>query len=412
MKLKKTSCSISDRMDLTSRTITPQGFLVAPCVIARTGVQVYLAKELNLGTDSGIDPNTQVRLHRPAEEVFHPDSVKSFDGVPVSVNHPPGNKITAANWKDRAVGDMDDVVPENPLLAGKITVRDAGAVGDVTSGKKYLSAGYSFDLDPTPGTTADGQAYDGIMRNIRGNHIAIVDVPRGGPSCKIADSAQGGKAMRKLVVDGISFETEDSVLADAVTKLISERDTAVTKNKAKVKIGDQELGLKDPAPLQAAVDGLAKENTDLKAAQVTPEQIEKKVAARVKVIGDALKLVPDFKADGKTDVQIQREVIAGMIAKDEAAKKIVTAALDGIAVDAASPELLAIAFRLLAATPAAGSAGTRTAADSALSAALTQNNNNNGKQELTGREKYIAKLEGRDGGSSIHSHTANDCPCR
>ncbi len=395
MKLKKTSCSITDRMDLTSRTITPQGFLVAPCVIARTGVQVYKAKELNLGNDSGLEPNDLVRLHRPAEEVFHPDAVKSFDGVPVSVNHPPGNKITAANWKERAVGDMDDVVSENPLLAGKITVRDSGAVGDVTSGKKYLSAGYSFDLDPTPGETADGQAYDGIMRNIRGNHVAIVAIPRGGPACKIADSAQGGKAMRTIVIDGIKFETEDSVLADAVTKLLSERDGAIVKNKAKVKVGDQEFALKDPAPLQVAIDGLQKEVTDLKAAQVTPEQIEKKVAGRVKVIGDALKLQPEFKADGKTDVQIQREVIAGVIAKDEAAKKIVTAAFDGVAVDTASPELLTIAFRLLAQAPKAE--GSRpTAADSALAAALTNNsNNNNGEQKLTGRDKYIASLEGR-----------------
>lgn len=394
MKLTKASCSITDKMDLTSRTVTAQGFLVAPCVIARTGVQTYKASELNLGKDSGLDPNTLIRLHRPSEEVFHPESVKSFDGVPVSVNHPPGNRITASNWKERAVGDMDDVAADGSTLNGKITVRDSDAVTSVVNGKRFLSAGYNFELDPTPGTTADGQEYDGIMRQIRGNHVAIVDVPRGGPICKIADSAQGGKAMRKLVVDGINFETEDSVLADAVTKVISERDAALVKNKAKVKVGDQEFALKEPGPLQVAIDGLQKQVIDLTVAQVTPEQIEKKIAGRVKVIGDAIKLVPDFKADGKTDVQIQREVIAGVIAKDEAAKKIVTAAFDGVAVDTASPELLTIAFRLLASAPKVEGART-TAADSALSAALTGANNNTTEQKLTGRDKYIASLEGR-----------------
>lgn len=200
--------------------------------------------------------------------------------------------------------------------------------------------------------------------------------------------------MRKLVVDGINFETEDSVLADAVTKVISERDAALVKNKAKVKVGDQEFALKEPGPLQVAIDGLQKQVIDLTVAQVTPEQIEKKIAGRVKVIGDAIKLVPDFKADGKTDVQIQREVIAGVIAKDEAAKKIVTAAFDGVAVDTASPELLTIAFRLLASAPKVEGART-TAADSALSAALTGANNNTTEQKLTGRDKYIASLEGR-----------------
>jgi hypothetical protein len=371
MKLKSQSCTVSDRMELTSRTITDEGFLVAPATIARTGVQVYRAGELGIGRDSGMDPNTLIRMHRPAEEVFDPESVRSFQNRPMTLGHPKGNRVDAKNWRAVSVGDMANVAGDGATLNGVTTVRDAGAVQAVVDGKKYLSAGYSFELDPTPGTAADGQEYDAVMRKIRGNHVAIVDSPRGGPVCRIADSIQHGeKTMRKFVVDGISIEVEDSTTADLFAKLQSERDTANQKIAAKIKVGDKEFIIGDAGAIQTAVDAVAKENTELKAARVTPEQIEKQVSARVTLVGDALKLAPTMVVDGKTDVQIQREVISSVSASNENAKTVVDAVLGGVAVDAAEPTLLAIAFRTLTAAAPKTTAHAQTAADAALSAAL------------------------------------------
>lgn len=395
MKLKKSSVTACDALELTSRTITPEGFLVAPATIARTGVQTYRAGELGIGKDQGLNPMTPVRLHRPAEEVFSPESVASFNNLPITLNHPAGNQVNAKNWRSVSVGDVSDVVGNGTTLDGKTTVRDGSAVQAVVGGKKYLSGGYTFELDPTPGTAADGSEYDGVMRKIRGNHVAIVDSPRGGPVCRIADSNQKGDTkMRKFVVDGISIEIEDSTTADVFAKLQSERDTAIQKMAAKVKVGDKEYVIGDGAAIQSAVDGLSKENADLKAKQVTSEQIEKQVATRVKLVGDAQKLVADFAADGKTDVQIQREVITGVIAKDEASRGVVEAVLGGVAVDAADPALLAIAFRTLSAAPKAAGAKHTTAADAALSAALIGDNKSAAaEQKASGRDAYIAKTQ-------------------
>jgi hypothetical protein len=41
----------------------------------------------------------------------------------------------------------------------------------------------------TPGNTPDGEAYDGRMTNILGNHLATVEVGRSGPDVVVADSA-------------------------------------------------------------------------------------------------------------------------------------------------------------------------------------------------------------------------------
>jgi hypothetical protein len=371
LELKAQSCTACDRAELTSRVITDEGFLVAPAVIARTGVQTYKARELGIAAD-GLDPNTPIRLYRPAEEVFAPDSIESFQNLPLTVKHPAGNRVTAANWKSVSVGDMRDPARNGETLGGRVTVRDAAAVKSLNGRRAYTSAGYTFELDPTPGTAADGQEYDAVMRKIRGNHAAIdVGSPRGGPVCRIADSIQtGAKAMRKFVVDGISIEIEDSTTADVFAKMQGERDTATQKLTTKVKVGDKEFAVGDAAAIQTAVDGLAKENTELKAAAVTPAQVEQRVAARVKLVGDSLTLVPKMVVDGKTDVQIQREVIATVSATNEGAKSVVDAVMGGVAVDAADPALLAIAFRTLTAAAPKAAGTSRTAADAALSAAL------------------------------------------
>jgi len=176
----------TDRMALSKRTITADGQLVAPATIARVGVQSYRAYELGL---HNLAPMTQVQLYRPASEVFAPDSMHTFEGVPVTNDHPPGNVVTNANLVAVKIGTASDVKREGDLMVGTLTISDATALADVDRGKVEVSNGYSFELDMTPGFTPDGKPYHGVQRNIRGNHVALVDFARCGSACRIADSS-------------------------------------------------------------------------------------------------------------------------------------------------------------------------------------------------------------------------------
>jgi hypothetical protein len=176
----------TDLVAITSRKLTDAGFLVAPATLARVGVQEYKAREL--GLDGG---DKIVRLYRPPTEVFATAAVGSFDGAPVTLEHPAGN-VDATNWRHVAVGDVRDVKVDGKHVTGTLVVRDRAAIDEIIAGKSQLSCGYSFDLDLTPGTTTDGQAYDGVQKAIAGNHVAIVDSARCGPSCRVADC--GGDA--------------------------------------------------------------------------------------------------------------------------------------------------------------------------------------------------------------------------
>ena len=53
--------------------------------------------------------------------------------------------------------------------------------------KKELSCAYHYTPDMTPGS-ANGVAYDGVMRGIIGNHLAIVVEGRAGHDVVVGDS--------------------------------------------------------------------------------------------------------------------------------------------------------------------------------------------------------------------------------
>ena len=84
---------------------TPEGFLICRDVpIARVGVQDYLGREI--GQEER--PDEIFKVNRPAEEVFSPAAVASFEGKPVTENHP-DEDVTSENYGQYTRGVVRDV---------------------------------------------------------------------------------------------------------------------------------------------------------------------------------------------------------------------------------------------------------------------------------------------------------------
>ena len=202
---------LHDRLTITSeRTYSDEGFLRVPARISRIGIQEYLAAEMGL-TDR--DPTDIIRVYRPEEEVFSEDSLSSFSNKPVTNNHPP-ELVDAANFKKYSVGhSSNDVVRDGMFAATELTVMDLESIKDIESGKAELSNGYTSDIEWTEGISPEGEQYDAIQRNIKGNHIAIVERGRAGFACRVADNLpdKGAEAnMAKVTIDGVDFEMPES----------------------------------------------------------------------------------------------------------------------------------------------------------------------------------------------------------
>jgi hypothetical protein len=218
MNMSTISCRY-DFSPIEKYELTPEGYLRAWASIARTGIQHY--------TDS--DGSIR-REYRPETEVASPDSLASFAGKAITSEHPPV-LLDSENTKDYQVGfSGTEVVYDNGFVKAVMTITDEDTIKRIMKGDaREVSAGYRVNYDPTPGVTENGEHYDGVQKEIIGNHIAVVRRGRAGPQVKLHLDRQDAAdpslfktteerlMTAKVVFDGAEFEVSEGV-ALAITK--------------------------------------------------------------------------------------------------------------------------------------------------------------------------------------------------
>ena len=162
---------------------TGSGFVKAKATVGRVGVLKYLLP----------DGSIRRELRHP-DEVFNPDSLETLKQVPVTLGHPSDQGlVTPANSKSVTVGNAgENPVRNDSFLEMNLLVTDAEAISALESGTNQISPGYYTRLDFKSGSY-NGEQYDAIQRNIRYNHLAIVQHGRAGPDVRLhLDSAAVG----------------------------------------------------------------------------------------------------------------------------------------------------------------------------------------------------------------------------
>jgi hypothetical protein len=154
------------RLDLASGSLgarrrTPQGGLIVDANLTKTGVFPYRMP----------DGSTRHELRSP-EEVFHPDSMATYQNAPVTVDHP--GRVGPANWKTHAVGTVGAPARQNGnYLSSELHLQHGDAMERAESGALHdVSCGYTCDFVPVPGVY-QGQPHDGSQTKIRINHVAV-----------------------------------------------------------------------------------------------------------------------------------------------------------------------------------------------------------------------------------------------
>lgn len=173
-------------LDASVRTIDANGHLrVAKTVISKAAVNPYYGREIPGADSLGLDPDKIYHLLRDPDELKQ--AADTFKGKQLLLRHiPVDSRDTKKEFTIGAIGS--DVSFDNGNLYADLTVWDDEGIGLIESKKmQELSAGYSYKPDMTPGEF-NGEAYDGVMRSIHGNHVALVERGRIGRDAVIADS--------------------------------------------------------------------------------------------------------------------------------------------------------------------------------------------------------------------------------
>lgn len=169
--------------------------------ISKAMVCPYYGSEIPNAASLGLDAARVYQLLRDPGELAK--GAGTFNNLPLLDRHIP---VTAEKpSKEFIVGSTGtDSTYDDPYLRNSLVIWDAAAIAGIrTKEICELSSAYAYDADMTPGVY-EGVPYDGIMRNIRGNHVALVEVGRAGPDVVVGDSKllEKPKMSKKLSANG------------------------------------------------------------------------------------------------------------------------------------------------------------------------------------------------------------------
>lgn len=171
--------------------------------ISKANVCPYYGREIPNAEALGLEPDKIYRLWR------HPDELKkaapTFNNIPVLCIHTPD--FPGDPPREYRVGTTHSGCDfDGTYLCNGLSVWDNSAIAGIeTEEQKELSSSYQYRADMTSGTTPDDEVFDGIMRDIVGNHVALVETGRAGSDVLVADSLPLELKYMKLDRKGVAI---------------------------------------------------------------------------------------------------------------------------------------------------------------------------------------------------------------
>lgn len=307
---------IYDRLTVAKSTTTKDGYFAGRARAARTGIQKYLGYEVG-DTEN---PLKVYRIYRPESEVKAIDSLKTFVHKPITDGHP-NEGVNRDNARREMTGVVGTKIqPDGQFIDVDFVIFDGATIDKINGGKSQISMGYDCDTVMEPGVTADGEEYDGYQRNIRINHLAVVDVARGGPELKFesrkARSAGNTNGTQKkdsgkmttLTIDGLTVTLADDQSKQIVEKAL--RDAAAAAETVKAK--DERIATlsAENATLRADMEKAKTTEEDMEA------QVEKEISERDKARKDAASINSAVKTDGLSAKAIRAAIVSAQLGDD------------------------------------------------------------------------------------------------
>lgn len=299
----------------SARRIDDNGYLhVSACPISKACINPYYGREIPGAAELGLNPTGIYYGYRDPDELAK--AAETFNGLPLLLEH----HFDSADepQKEHRVGATGtDTTFDAPYLRNTISVQDADAIGKIERGEfKELSCSYRYTPDFTPGEV-DGVAYDFIMRDIKGNHVALVPRGRAGSDVAVADSMPAGLAINNTP-KGELKEMAKFRITEPVQRFKQRRAKALHS----VLAADADLGIEKS---ETELGNL------LKAIQVVEAQVEGGYSPRdvgvdidenatVDEITD--KLFPGLEAAAKDKIRAFLLSLKGTKAEDEAAEAV------------------------------------------------------------------------------------------
>ena len=304
--------------------------------ILKAGIFPYLGSEIGQG-----EPSRVYKVLRSEEELSKPETIKSFELVPLINEHFVLGEL-GTDTDDKPIDGIvgESIYFEAPYLKSNIKVFGKHIKKLIEVGKIELSAGYSCKYIPVE----NNPDYDFIQTDIRANHLALVDAGRNGSDVAVQDALKFTLDSKELLMNLEDILAQISALSDedkakllATLKPAEDENTEVKKEVAKdvgkeVATDTEKKEVAKDEDKEVATD---MENTEVAKDAETPVDVEA-------IKQEAVKEVMSELAEVKEIANDLTEVIGEIppVAMDSKAK-LVAYGLDKLKIKAKKGEELA-----------------------------------------------------------------------
>ena len=166
-----------------------QFWLIKDNPITKAGVFPYFGRQIS----PSLEPDKIYQVYRPAGEIKK--AADTFKLVPLVDDHTMlGPDFTPAEQKGVHGVLGEDIKEKDGTLYADVKIFSEQLKKEIQDGKKELSLGYFCRYDLTPGQY-NGMHYDAVQKDLKGNHIALVDNGRMGHDVRVMDRALACDAM-------------------------------------------------------------------------------------------------------------------------------------------------------------------------------------------------------------------------
>lgn len=203
--------------------------------ISKANICPYYGREIPNSRSLGLQPDKVYYLLRDPKELAK--AALTFNNIPLLNEHIP---VTAADPQKMAVvgSTGTDAEFDGTYLKNSLVVWDADSIAGIeTDEKKELSSAYRYVADMTPGVH-EGQPYDGVMRDIVGNHVALVIEGRAGSDVVVGDSLPTGiksmseltKKLMAIITPMLASDEKPEDVEKKVQKVVEDEATQAEKD--------------------------------------------------------------------------------------------------------------------------------------------------------------------------------------
>lgn len=225
------------------RSIDENGFMrIAISPFTKEQVAPYYGREIPGWEKLGLDPEKTYMGYRPSEELQKAETIESINGIPVQFRHHPDFSDAPAH-ETRVGAAGTDAEWREPYLMNSLIIYDDKAKDVIKSGfMRELSLAYRYDPEIKAGEW-NGKKYDFIMRNIRANHIALVEEGRAGADVLVYDSKQKEDSNMPLPFNDSDepIEKAEVALAQAIIDLHKKGNDGEVKDITEDEAGTEQV---------------------------------------------------------------------------------------------------------------------------------------------------------------------------